>query len=179
MTNGLIAVAVMGLLAFFLELAKKAPNTITKEGELELRFHPVIIWSGFLAAMAGCLMPIVVAFFHPPKSTGDFFAILIMMLMFGWGGGYFFVKRRARVLVSEEGIKATYAFGRDREMRWEDVQKVTYSNMSGHYILRSATEKIGVFGYSVGIRDFAAILQHMVPPENRKKAQGYLDNMHG
>ena len=178
MVHALIAVSVIVILGFVLELVRKAPNIVTDSGDLELRYHPLVTWGGFSLGLAGCLMFIGVALFVPPKNAGEVIGLIVALLLFAWAGGFYFVKRRARVLVNDEGIVATYAFGQERKMRWEEVRKVTYSNMTGNYILRSTTEKIGVFGFSIGIKDFAAILQQNVPEEYRRKAQGYLDNMH-
>ena len=174
MSGAFIAASVAALLAILLEAAKKSPAIESESGNIVLSYHPAYCWIGLILGVAGCLMPIVVSFAHPPEKTSDFVAIFLLFLFFFVLGSHFFIKRRERITLDNEGISVNYAYGRDREIGWNEVESVKYSGGSGKFIVRSANEKIGVSMLMTGIREFAGVLVNKVPADRLTKAEDQL-----
>lgn len=156
------------ILAWFYLARRPAPAALPGETVLSYRLSlRVFAWLTALA-IPSLLIAIMVSgrsFLNPLLLGG-------VMLGLGFLGGLLLLEtERTRFMVSTTGLRSFSPWRGPREIRWREVDKVTFSGPNRWFVLTAGAMKIRVSCLLAGVKTFAAKVQEHVAAERRVEAE--------
>ena len=176
LTYGLIAVCVVFLLGIMAWAAKRGrPTAGGEEHSVVFRYNIVLRVFAFLAAFG---IPIgitalVIAF--PPRREEIGYVIGVYAIFAGLSLPLYWETSRHYVLISPEGIERRSAWFGFRFIAWDEVAKVTYSQVNAWFVFHAENgEKIRVSALISGLNDLLRLVEMRLPARVLREARaGY------
>jgi hypothetical protein len=140
---------------FYLEL--KYPKNVTTP-TLIICFLPLILFS-VLAMRVGI------------NNTSDIIRFIFALFLFGCLETYLFLRlNRYRIALNRNGLLATYPFGKEKRLSWDDVKEVKYSRNKTHMVLRNKDGiKIRVSKLFNNFNRFCIVSNNLIKNKSNKK----------
>jgi hypothetical protein len=157
-SSTLTVVAVGVMMRLMAQAATKTPPTNEAGHPVLPRFYGIM---GAFACAAGLGLAGYFLLWH--YSPDDLIALLLILVMaFGLDLPLLLMAYVARLTLTPEGLHRTTALGRQRFVRWADIESVRYGAVSMEVTVSDGRQKIKCHAHAVGFpRLVEALSQHL------------------
>ena len=154
---GYVGAPLVTALATWWLLHGGADEAPVEDGALVLRYPRSFAWFGLVILAVGAGITVLIA----RSSDSDPLDLLAVFVVVGMPGlAFVVIQRRERLRVTLDGLEARGAFGRVRQLRWAEVERVTFENSMSSLTFHGAdgtTLRASVF--YVGIVALAEVVE--------------------
>jgi hypothetical protein len=137
------------------------------DGTMVLKYPGFITVLGYVVIGFGLLCGIITVF-HIIPTTGDEVVPYLVLFFVLLGAPLVLLGHGTRVLVTEEKVQYAGVF-KKVEIRWEEIQKVTFS-FTSELVLQSGTAKIKLNMMITGFEGFVDMMKRKLDPALYEKA---------
>jgi hypothetical protein len=176
MSNGLIVVAVVGLLALMSWAGRQGrPRPAPGSKHYVFRYNALFRWGVYLAAFVLPVgLTVLVNLYRLSNEArwyvfGLYVCVAVLTLPLVWEASRFYV------CVTPEGLECRSAWRGTRFIAWDDLYEVRYSSINSWFIFRGTSgEKIRVTGFVAGLPALLGFVEMRLPATALKNARaGY------
>lgn len=167
LTNAIVIIVVSIILRYLFTLTKKQP-VINKEGEIVLKYPGFVGGIGYFVIGFGVLIGIIGGF-HLVKTTGDEVLPYLVLFFVVLGLPMVLMSNNNRVLATNQKIQYTGITKKVREIRWDEIRKVTFS-FTSELVLQSELIKIKLNIMLAGFENFVEFMKPKLDPALYEKA---------
>lgn len=174
-----LATVVLGTFSLFVfRLATRPGKYVPELDAVVLTFNWLIKGTGIFFVLAGIVFwggITLIEWWQRPQNlkTGELLLVALFMVCTSGFGEYMLLDAmRTQIALTDAGIVRDTPWSGMKSLRWDQVERVTFSHMSGWFVLRAANHpSIRVSFAITGIGDFEAMLRRKLTPQQLKAAE--------
>lgn len=156
--KNILPVIIISLVMAFLYAASKKKAKEDELGNIILQLPKLYSIFGILIILGGIGLLIFASFFaHEKDSVTAFIASLIALIagMFVFAKGYI-----SQIKVTDSGIIETTIFGKQKEIKWHEIIKLSFGTISLELKIKSADKTIKAHLHLVGFQELVYKLEN-------------------
>ena len=180
LSTALVILAVTIVMRYVVASARRKPD-VQEDGAMVLRLPGFIAGIGYAAVGFGALIAAVTVFQLVPTTGNEVVPYLVSFFVV-LGLPLVLLANRIRITVTDQGVRSVGFTKKVREMRWDEVRKVTFS-ITSELVLHSDRARIKLNTMLVGLQSFIEVMKQRLEPTLYEKAlqecETALNNMQG
>jgi len=154
---GILIPILTGLLLLYAGFQSKKTLYKNVNGEFSLRLNKAYKWVGIICCFIGSLL-LNLAFIHWNEEI-YLMAPLAILMFFGIGSCILIWYQNYEVLFNENKIKIKNWQGKEKVLKWSEIEDIKFNSTSGYLKLYSKSKKHIIHQHSVGFMDFLKIME--------------------
>lgn len=167
-----ITILVVSIVLRYLLLSGKREPDRQRDGTLVFKYPGFVAVIGYIAIGFGVLIGIVTVFQIIP-TTGDEVVPYLVLLFVLLGLPLVVIEKGIRITATDQMVRYVGPTKKAREIRWDEVRKVTFS-FTSELVLHSELTRIKLNTMLVGFESFVEAMKKKLDPALYEKAlQGY------
>lgn len=137
----------------------------SEDGKIVLKINRYYSLMGIIFMVISVICLLLAIFTYGSNEEGFFIGVLLFIMIIFFALLFIFLSRVIRIEATVEQIIYSNLLGNRKEIRWDEIKRISFNNATKNMTIESATTKFKVHVYLKGCGSVLKLIKENVKPE--------------